>query len=34
VLEFEYASFDDPVQIDQDTITSEWVFKLLTQFEF
>ena len=34
VLEFEYASFDDPVQIDEDTITSEWVLKLLTQFEF
>ena len=34
VLEFEYASFDDPVQIDEDTITSEWVIKLLTQFEF
>ena len=34
VLEFEYARFDDPVQIDEDTITSEWVIKLLTQFEF
>lgn len=34
VLEFEYASFDDPVLIDEDTIMSEWALKLLTQFEF
>jgi phosphate-selective porin len=34
VLELEYASFDDPIAVGDDTINEEWVVKILTQFEF
>ena len=34
VLELEYADFDDPILVGEDSITREWVIKILTQFEF
>jgi hypothetical protein len=34
VVELEYADFDDPILVGEDSITREWVIKILTQFEF